>query len=133
MNVPDWRSAAVLGRVDFKWAQRDRALGFLITRGASPDAAARAAVILRAGPSAPTLERDLGGRERDDVLGRKVRCRDCGRVWECSDADPYIGGGRRTDGSCHACFVLTESRPDISQVPVREVALREDRRKAIPA
>lgn len=127
-----WRSAEVLGRDEFRWGQRDRALAFLIARGANPDAAARAAVILRAGPSAPALERDLGGRERDDVLGRKVKCRDCGRVWECSDADPYIGGGRRTDGTCHACFVLTESRPDISQVPVREVA-REAGRAAISA
>jgi hypothetical protein len=102
----------LMARSRHKWAQVDRALGFLAWRANVPDLVQRAAFILLAPRNAPHLEKTAGGRANTDLEGKKVRCRACKRQYTATVEEPYLNATSPKDGICAGCLVLTESRYD---------------------
>lgn len=111
-----------------RWHQLYRAQDFLLWLTTLPDAARRAAVILRAREDAPELERAFGAKAAAELIGQSVRCVSCGRQWEATVEDPYLNpeyphyAGPGDDspaepdgksGYCASCVTLVLSRhPD---------------------
>jgi hypothetical protein len=109
------RDAETALREQYQRGQLAAAERFLAANRRAPGAEARAAVILRAGPWAPEIERVWGiWAASPGTYGTEVTCRTCGRVWVCIPEDTYYMPAQDgTGGVCFGC-ALAATRPDIA-------------------
>jgi hypothetical protein len=109
------RDAETALREQYQRGQLAAAERFLAANRRTPGAEARAAVILRAGPWAPEIERVWGiWAAPVEAYGTEVTCRTCGRVWTCIPEDTcYMPAQDGTGGVCFGC-ALAVTRPDIA-------------------